>query len=84
MAKPDSAHDGVTIATPDAMEHFRMANAIARLRLETRTGMSASRGSTLQFVRQHYGIEARTKAKALRLMEALYLETYGREYGAKS
>lgn len=77
-------NEGVTIDTPEGIAHFQMANAIARLRLETKTGMKASRGSTLQFVQAHYGIEARTKAKALRLMEALYLETYGREYGAKS
>ena len=78
-----SEDKGVVIDTPEGIAHFQMANAIARLRLETKTGMSASRGSTLQFVRHHYGIEARTKAKALRLMEALYLKTYGREYGKK-
>jgi hypothetical protein len=78
-----SDNSGVTIDTPEGIAHFQMANAIARLRLETRTGMSASRGSTLQFVKQRYGIQAGTKKKALRLMEALYLETYGREYGKK-
>ena len=75
--------NGVVIDTPEGIAHFQMANAIARLRLETKTGMSASRGSTLQFVKVKYGIQAGTKAKALRLMEALYLETYGREYGKK-
>ena len=79
-----SEDKGIVIDTPEGMAHFQMANAIARLRLETKTGMSASRGSTLQFVKVKYGIQAGTKKKALRLMEALYLETYGREYGAKS
>ena len=78
-----SEDKGIVIDTPEAMEHFRMATAIARLRFETRTGMNSSRGSTLQFVRQQFGIIAGTKKKALRLMEQKYLDTYGWEYGTK-
>jgi len=78
-----SQNTGVVIDTPEAMEHFRMANAIMRLRFETKTGMSSSRGSTLQFVRREYGIIAGTKKKALALMEQKYLDTYGWEYGKK-
>ncbi len=76
-------NNGVTIDTPEGIAHFQMANAIARLRFETKTGMKSSRGSTLQFVRQQYGIVAGTKAKALRLMEEKYEATYGMKYGAK-
>jgi hypothetical protein len=43
--------------------------------------MRASRGSTLAFVRQQYGIEAGTKKKALSLMLDLYEKTYGIPYG---
>ena len=78
-----SDNNGVTIDTPEGIAHFQMANAIARLRFETKTGMNSSRGSTLQFVRQQYGIIAGTKKKALRLMEQKYFDTYGWEYGTK-
>lgn len=79
-----SQDTGVTIDTPEGMEHFRMAQAIARLRLETKTGMSSSRGSTLQFVRREYGVIAGTKKKALAIMEAKYEAKYGFAYGSKS
>ena len=78
-----SEDKGVVIDTPEGIAHFTMANAIARLRFETKTGMNSSRGSTLQFVRQQYGIIAGTKAKALRLMEEKYEATYGMKYGKK-
>src|SRR6188474_1273927 len=74
---------GIVIDTPDGIAHFQMANAIMRLRFEVKTGMNSSRGSTLQFVRQQYGIIAGTKKKALRLMEEKYLATYGWAYGEK-
>jgi len=83
MTETNPSRD-VVIDTPEGMAHFQMAQAIARLRLETRTGMKSSRGSTLQMVRQHYGVVAGTKAKALAIMEAKYEATYGRKYGAKT
>lgn len=73
---------GFMITTPAGIEHFMMASAIARLKIEVNTGMSHSRGSTLAAVQQMYGVKARTKAKGLEQMLALYKEKYGREYGS--
>jgi hypothetical protein len=70
------------ITTPAGIEHFMMASAIARLKIEVNTGMSFSRGSTLKALQHLYGINARTKAKGLEQMLALYKEKYGRDYGS--
>jgi hypothetical protein len=59
-----------------------MCQIIARLRIETSTGL-ASRVSTLAAARKVYGVAARTKAGALREMEALYERTYGWRYGER-
>lgn len=70
------------IDTPEGIEHFQFARCIAALKIEVRTGMVLSRGSMLAHVQRTYGVTARTKAKALDQMLALYRETYGREYGS--
>lgn len=72
----------LVIDTPDGIEHWQFARCLAALKLEVNTGMTMSRGSMLAHVRRVYGIKAGTKAVALRKMEALYEEKYGRKYGA--
>lgn len=73
--------DPIIIDTPDGIEHFQMARTIAMLKLEVRTGMKCSRGSVLAYVKQQYGVKARTKAAALDEMCKLYKTRYGWEYG---
>lgn len=69
------------IETPDAHEHFRHCQLIAALRIETRTGMSHSRGSVMNAAKRQFGIQKQTKAGVLKELERIYLETYGKEYG---
>lgn len=72
----------LVITTPAGIEHWMMASAIARLKIEVNTGLSSSTGSTLKAVKTLYGVTARTKAKGLEQMLALYKEKYGRDYGS--
>lgn len=70
----------IMIDTPDGIEHFKMAQCIARLRIETKTGLKF-RQSTLKAVKSYYGCPYQTKAKALAWLEDLYERTYGWKYG---
>lgn len=72
----------VVIDTPDGMRHFVMAQRIAMLSIQSKTGMVYSKGSVLKLVRKEYGVKASTIDGALAELKALYLETYGREYGS--
>ena len=67
-----------------SLDIFRLAQCIAALRIEVRTGLKHSRGSILQLVRVAYGIRARSKVDALEALEALYLEVTGEEFGRRS
>ena len=62
---------------------FHLAQCIAALRIEVRTGLKHSRGSVLQLVRVAYGIRTRSKVDALEALEALYLEETGHAFGAR-
>ncbi|MCH9846147.1 MAG: hypothetical protein K0U53_01390, partial [Betaproteobacteria bacterium] len=73
----------IVIDTPEGIDHYRMCQVIAALKLEASTGMKHSRGSILKLAQQQYGCVKRTKKGALAEMLALYEETYGKEYGAK-
>lgn len=75
------SEETIVISGEAAMEHFRMCQVIAALRIETTTGMSHSRGSVLQVARDRYGIKARTKKEGLAKMKELYEQTYGHRYG---
>jgi len=68
------------IDTPEGMERFRMCQFIARLRIETMTGLGF-RQPTLKHARLIYGLKSRTKKAGLEELESLYKERYGREYG---
>lgn len=70
----------IMIDTPDGIEHFKMAQCIARLRIETKTGLKF-RQPTLKAVKSYYGCPYQTKAKALTWLEDLYERTYGWKYG---
>jgi len=70
----------VSIDTPDGLEHFKICQCIARLRLETSTGLKF-KTSTLRAVQTYYGVTARTKKGALAELETLYKEVYGKPYG---
>jgi len=72
------------IDTPEAIEHWRVASAIAMLRLEVGTGMQAARYSVLKACKMNWGCPKNTKKGALAWMEAYYLATFGMEYGSKS
>jgi len=63
---------------------FHMGQCISALRIETRTGLTHSRGSILEMVRLAYGIKARTKVGALEALEALYLEETGQAFGFRN
>lgn len=69
-------------------DHERMAHmqCIARLRIETKTGMKHSGGSTLELAKGLFPkvVTNRTKAGALRQLEDHYETLYGRRYGEKS
>lgn len=73
----------VVIDTPEGLEHYRVASAIAVLKFETETGMKMIRGSVLKACKINWGCPKNTKAGALEWMKDFYKETYGREYGAK-
>ena len=66
----------------ERFEHFRMCQVIASLSIEVNTGLTHSRGSILKLAQRRYGVQATRKKAALAEMKALYLERYGREYGA--
>ena len=70
------------INTPEGIEHWRVASAIAMLGLEVNTGMKAARYSVLKACKVNWGCPKNTKAGALRWMLEYYEETYGRPYGA--
>lgn len=70
----------IIIDKHDQFVHFGLAQAIARLRIETKTGLQF-RASTLVYVQKVYGVKSRTKKGALAELEALYESTYGRRYG---
>lgn len=70
------------INTPEGMEHWRVASAIAMLRLEVNTGMKAARYSVLKACKMNWGCPKQTKAGALEWMLQYYRETYNREFGA--
>lgn len=76
-------NEGFIFDTPEQISHYRMASAIAALKIEVKTGMKMGRGSILKFVQQQYGIKAKTKAKALDEMLVLHKATYGWDYGVK-
>jgi hypothetical protein len=71
----------VVIDTPAGMEHFRLCQHIAALRIEVNTGMKHSRGSVMNSAKQLYGIQKQTKKGVLAELEKLYKATYGFEYG---
>lgn len=71
------------MSVEDKLDHWRMSSTIAMLKIEVNTGLRNSRGSVLQAARAQYGITANSKKKALEQMLALYLQTYGREYGSE-
>jgi hypothetical protein len=73
----------LVINTPQGIEHWRMASAIAMLKLEVDTGMKAARYSILKACKMNWDCPKNTKAGALKWMLELYKETYGLEYGAK-
>lgn len=62
------------------IELYQLGIHIARLRIETKTGMS-SRMSTLGSAQRLYGVTSRTKKGALKELEQLYKEATGKEYG---
>lgn len=64
------------IDTPEGIAAFRLACLIRALDTEIRTGLKVSRFPLLR-VAEQYGVKARTKAKALEALEALYEATYG-------
>ena len=70
----------LVIETPSAMEHYRIASAIAMLRLEVNTGIKMTRYSLLKACEMNWGCPKKTKAGALDWMEALYEELYGHTY----
>lgn len=76
------SNNPIVVDTPDGIAHFQMARCIAALKIEVNTGMTMSRGSMLNYVRDTYGVKSRTKAKALDEMLALYKATYGWDYGS--
>lgn len=65
-----------------AREHFQLCQVIGALRIETRTGLSHSRGSVMNLARERYGIQKRTKQGVLTELEKLFEQTYGRKYGS--
>lgn len=71
----------MTIIGPDQMPQAGMAQAIAALRIETKTHMKASRINWLAHAKKTWGLKARTRVDVLAQLEALYLETYGKAYG---
>ena len=71
------------IDTPEGIEHWRVASAIAMLKLEVETGMKAARYSVLKACKENWGCPKQTKAGALKWMREYYAKTYGREYGAE-
>jgi hypothetical protein len=52
------------------------------LSLEVKTGMKATRYSLVKACEMNWGCPKKTKAGALKWMQAFYEETYGRPYGA--
>jgi len=76
------SNDNIIIDTPDGFAHLRLCQHIAALRIETRTGMRHSGGSMMNSARNTFGCVKRTKAGVLVELEALYVKTYGREYGS--
>ena len=62
---------------------FHMAQCIGALSIEVSTGMRHSQGSLLKLVRREYGIQARTKVKALDELHDLYEAIYGTRYGQR-
>lgn len=84
-------NEGFTIDMTDVgqREHFILCNFIARMRIETRTNMVHSGGSTIAKAKAHYNVPGerpviwgRTKAAVLVHLETMYEERYGRKYGA--
>lgn len=71
----------IVIEGEDAMRHLFHCQMIARLRIEIKTGMVHSGGSTIKLAARVLPITARTKNGALAQLEDLYLQTYGKEYG---
>lgn len=70
-------------------EHFILCNFIARMRIETRTNMVHSGGSTIAKAKAYYNTDpakpviwGRTKQAVLVHLETMYEERYGRKYGA--
>lgn len=76
-----STHD-IIVDSPGAA--FQMAQCIGALSIEVGTGLKHSRGSVLKLVQERYGIKAKTKAKALEELKALYKEATGRDYGSRA
>ena len=69
-------------------DHFILCNFIARMRIETKTSMVHSGGSTIAKAKLHDNVQGeqprisgRTKAAVLCQLEALYAERSGRDYG---
>lgn len=76
-----TTNEPIIIEGEDAMEHFKLAQCISRLRLEVATGMHF-RQPTLAAVKRYYGYTGGRKKGALAFLEQLYLDRYGWEYGS--
>jgi hypothetical protein len=74
--------EATIIDTPEGIELYRIASAIAMLRIEVNTGMKHSRGSVLQACKANWGCPKGTKKGALAWMESYYEKVAGRPYGA--
>lgn len=63
------------------MEFFALAQMIARLRLETKTGLTF-KVSTMKVAHYRYNLNCpKSKKATLKALEDLYEERYGRRYG---
>ena len=72
--------EGFIIDTPEGIQHYRFVAVIHALHVEVKTGMKMTRYSLLDVCRQ-FGVNERTKKKALEAMKILYKQTYGHDYG---
>lgn len=74
----------IDMTKPGAIEHFRLCQVIACLRIEVRTGMRHSQGSVVKVLKGMYpkGKVPDKKQAALHWAEDKYEELYGRRYGA--
>lgn len=76
-----STNETIVINTPEGIEHWRVASAIAMLTIEVNTGMKAARYSLLKACEMNWGCPKKTKAGALKWMLDFYKKQYGVPYG---